>query len=58
MHAILKCGVYKYAHGLWIRKRLPSTDRQRHDEEQEQPAPVPVHILEDREPHIGIVNDA
>ena len=55
---ILKCGVYKYAHGLWIRRRQHSTDRQQHDEEQEQPPPVPVYIFEDREPLIGIVNDA
>ena len=56
---ILKCGVYKYAHGLWTRRRQHSTDRQQHDEEQEQQhAPVPVYIFEDREPLIGIVNDA
>ena len=55
---ILKCGVHKYAHGLWIRRRQPSTDREEHDEKQEQPlAPVPVHIFEDREPLIGMVND-
>ena len=60
---IIKCGVYDYLLGLWIRRRRHSTDRQQHFEEHEQPPRVPVqevHIFEDssdREPLIAIVND-
>ena len=60
----IKCGVYDYFHGMWVRRRQHSTDCQKHDEEHEQPPQVQVQevcIFEgsgDREPLIGIVNDS
>ena len=61
---IIKCGVYDYLHGLWIRMRQHSVGGQECVDECEQPPPqVPVQEIYlheesgEREPLIGIVNN-